>query len=780
MEVKERPFRSGKIHSSRITEISAWLSQLDVSTFLQRLRQACLSEATELLGDLILKEQFLTEMNSLKAYAEKLPLVLEKLEAPLLSEILNELETPLIRKALFGNFRVVQHARLVKILENIRPTKAAEVFLDMAVGIDLPKKAAKVLGDMAVAEASLVVGLMDNTAILRLFRELKRTAQVRIMEEVDTQKAFELCRLILGDGNEVRVSRLVNILNAMEKERRFALLSRFSPQVQQTLFRTERVPGSWDYINLKKAIARLSNMSSIEAAETLQMINPERQLEILKRLDSGVAAEILTILAWQQPPTVAALLEEMAERILIPNGESPAEIMYSDRAICIRERMGVSAPVSVKDTGPIFSRYPCRSGWGVRRSKNLGHGIKTVHIEETLKGKSGTKHILIDLLELDPTRCRLKCCRSIDEKDLVPVEQIEERFRDTGRDDPVGTKAVFRKLGLVRLSEVVKNTGAVAGINGGFYFDYGHYRDSQMIGLDLPGIPGLCYGDLVGWFVSDGIEYSPPVVNRTSLVVTRAGTIYIMKAFMTEIVLPNGNTLEWDEINTRKEENQTVLFNPGYGLIIDANTHCINIAISRNRVHRIVSGGETMIPITGFVLSLPVAQRGLLEGVKIGDRVEIKNDFPGELGEVEQAISCGPQLVRDGQMEVDFDFEDFGEKDSLRVPFSLTRSVDIFDAARSFVMLKEGKLHLGAVSGALFGSGPPTVSAGMTFGELAQLAMDLGAEQALALDGGGSSSIVARTPEGVKVLNVPTGGSDVPQGIERLINTYCLFFPETG
>jgi hypothetical protein len=92
-------------------------------------------------------------------------------------------------------------------------------------------------------------------------------------------------------------------------------------------------------------------------------------------------------------------------------------------------------------------------------------------------------------------------------------------------------------------------------------------------------------------------------------------------------------------------------------------------------------------------------------------------------------------------------------------------------------MLKGGKLSLGAVSGTALGDGPPRASAGMTFGELTQLAIDLGADQAYALDGGGSSSIVVWRGGKVDVLNTPTGGSDVPRGKERFINTYWLFFP---
>jgi len=208
----------------------------------------------------------------------------------------------------------------------------------------------------------------------------------------------------------------------------------------------------------------------------------------------------------------------------------------------------------------------------------------------------------------------------------------------------------------------VKKSGAIAGINGGFYFDYGHYRDSQKIGLNLSQIPGLCYGDLIGWFVSDGTESSPPIVNRASLVVTKEGAIHIVKVFMTEVVLPNGNSLEWDEMNTKREGEKTILFNSEYGLTTKANDHYTDVAISRNIIFDIVRGGGTTIPISGFILSLPREKWKLLEGLAIGDKVEIRNNFPKGLGEVEQAMSCGPQLVRDSQPEIDFEFEDFGKR----------------------------------------------------------------------------------------------------------------------
>jgi hypothetical protein len=204
------------------------------------------------------------------------------------------------------------------------------------------------------------------------------------------------------------------------------------------------------------------------------------------------------------------------------------------------------------------------------------------------------------------------------------------------------------------------------------------------------------------------------------------------------------------------------------------------VAVAGGRVEAIVPGGGAAIPLTGYVVSLPLGAAGdALAGVRPGDVVTTLDDLPEELGAPLHAMGCGPLLVRDGQVDLDFVAEEFGEKDTATLPFSLTRSVDRFRAARSFVGLSAGRLVLGVVSGTRLGAGAPSVSAGATFGELAQLCADLGLEDAMALDGGGSSSLVARMDEGrrASVLTVPTGGSDVPEGHERFINTHLLVFP---
>ena len=345
------------------------------------------------------------------------------------------------------------------------------------------------------------------------------------------------------------------------------------------------------------------------------------------------------------------------------------------------------------------------------------------------------------------------------------------------RDDGVSRVQFFEMLGGVQLRRAVGESGAIAGINGNFYFDYGNYLDANDLGLGIAEVPGLLFGDLVGWLVCDGVELSPPIFNRAALVATADGRMHIRKVFIQEVVLGHRWKLRWDRLNAVRGDGRVVLYNSLSGLQTGPDPSYTDLVIVGGRILQIVPGGNALIPLTGFILSVPNGQGGeILESLAVGDPVEVHNDFPRHLGTVRQAMACGPQLVRDGQPDLHFAFEDFGDKDSTMLPLSLTRAAETFEAARSFVMLQGEQVFLGAVSGVSLGSGDGSQSRGMTFGELAQFAVDWGADQALAFDGGGSSSIVVRWENDVRTLNVPTGGSDVPQGAERFINTYWLFF----
>jgi hypothetical protein len=68
-------------------------------------------------------------------------------------------------------------------------------------------------------------------------------------------------------------------------------------------------------------------------------------------------------------------------------------------------------------------------------------------------------------------------------------------------------------------------------------------------------------------------------------------------------------------------------------------------------------------------------------------------------------------------------------------------------------------------------------SMGMTLDELAKLFQDLGADRALNLDGGGSSTIAIQTPEGIEVLNAPIH-THLPMTERPVANHLGFYFPK--
>ncbi len=785
---------------------------MEPKAFACRLAEVDLGEAADLLKTLIETERDLVRNNKLKAYDDKLPLVLERLDVSLMAAIFNHLDTVLPRQALFGNFRVVEYQVKVELLKKLATDKAAGLLEQLSLGLDLPKVAGRLLSDVSPARGAALATRMGRLSLLRIFENMQVRDKARLLERLERDKAAQIVRWMLDRGGHVRVAAVANVLREVSQEGRDGILGHLDAADRDKLqIEIERrFVEPWKLLSAREIVVALLNMSPSAAASVLLKMDAEKAAQVLNCLETSFVAQVVTVLAQDDPQIAADLLAAMHEQVLVASPAGIEAQTYSLRAASVLEKLDLSQASNVEvvqgiesalleealrwldesrrrtiasiaglELGPRFAclRHPPRRGQGHRRSQLLGPGLKWIRIKETLQTPVGDKPMLVDLLEIDPRQVRLKVCRAITEDNLVPVDRLQELFGGITTRDVRPPRQALRGLGVVRLQKAVERTGAVAAINGNFYFDYGHYLDCHNMGIELDQIPGLFFGDLIGWFVIDGLETDPPIFNRACLIVTEDGAIHIRKVFMTDVTLSNGQRITWQGINSYREKDRIILFNSLYGFKTEKEPTYTDVVIARYRIYMIEQGRGSPIPLLGFVLSIPNDQaEELLAGVRVGDKVAIGNDFPPHLGRVEQAMACGPQLVRDGQPDLDFDFEDFGEKDTSVLPLSLTRAVDIFEAARSFVMLKDGRLILGAVSGTALGDGPPRASAGMTFGELTQLAMDLRAEQAIALDGGGSSSLVVRARDGGKVLNIPTGGADVPYGEERFINTYWLVF----
>ena len=119
--------------------------------------------------------------------------------------------------------------------------------------------------------------------------------------------------------------------------------------------------------------------------------------------------------------------------------------------------------------------------------------------------------------------------------------------------------------------------------------------------------------------------------------------------------------------------------------------------------------------------------------------------------DVEDALAAGPLLIRDGRVMITADEEVFFGSS---IPDVHPRTAAGLTAA--------GDLLLLVVDGRQPGS------RGVDLDQLASILLELGAVQALNLDGGGSSTLVA----GGEVLNRPAGGRDLRQ-VMSAITVHC-------
>ncbi len=147
--------------------------------------------------------------------------------------------------------------------------------------------------------------------------------------------------------------------------------------------------------------------------------------------------------------------------------------------------------------------------------------------------------------------------------------------------------------------------------------------------------------------------------------------------------------------------------------------------------------GNAPIPSDGYVLSFQ-GTTGNLANLEIGDEVSVVTYYPPGYENVRAMLGCGPLLVRNGRVQ----------KPDLT---HLQPGLGSPQPRSAIGVTSDNKLLLVAVDGRNAGG-----SAGMSFEELAALMKELGARDAMALDGGGSTTLYA----GGKVVNNPSGGSE--------------------
>ena len=780
-------------------------SCLPTAELVARLKTGAAAEAGAVLARLVAEEERLVLDNRMKPYVDQVPGVVTALPANRVAAILDTLPTATVKRALFGNFTRIPDPTLRAVVSAMQPRGAAALMEAMAVGIDAPREMARVLagdgfgrseGEIA-ADLRRAVQLAHPVALVRLFEELEEGGQARLADLAGAAHMGAVVAVLEAMRNRVHAAWAAELLAAAENAGSGDC---------------EGEVGAPPRTSARRLRADLGGASPREAAAVLAGVSPRQTALVLRMLTARRAADVLMQVAGSDPGLAADLLDAVNVEILVrpPQGETAAWWLQDCPAAGIVEaldlgidasrrllasvrperlslildrvpgsvREGVEAAIQATSAGHLsFSFEVLGVARGERRTKRLEGGLRWVHIEEMLDTGIVRKPVVIDLLEMPAARVQVSARMAVDDARALPAGRAAEVFEGYRRAGERPSSAAFASAGLTQLSRAVASAGALAAINGNFYFDYGHYLNGVTLGIDVANVPGLFFGDPIGWFIAGGTQVIPPAFNRAAGLVTEDGAFHIERVFMTDVRLADGRRARWETVNVPKSLGRTGVYTSLFGYRTEPATSHVDVAIARERVWSVSPEGSQVIPLTGLVLSVPAADPDhLLPSLQVGASVFVSHDFPARHGRVMEAMACGPSLVRSGSATVDFGAEDFGQQDSTVMSFFLPRTVETYEAARSFLARRDDTLIFGTVSGTAYGFGRTAASGGMTFGELAQLCVDLRVDSAYALDGGGSSSLVARDDGTVRVLNSPTGGADVGQGEERFINTYWLVF----
>lgn len=295
--------------------------------------------------------------------------------------------------------------------------------------------------------------------------------------------------------------------------------------------------------------------------------------------------------------------------------------------------------------------------------------------------------------------------------------------------------------GREELSAMISRTGAVGGINGDFF---------------------PFTGDPLGAMVRDGELVSKPDERRAVFGWGPKHAAIGKLKWTAAIRFESGETMPIQGINEECGENALTL-NTRAAALAKAKSPCIYLPLiltdPRFGPNATVAGSagtfavdmeEVPVAANGAVLAAKGTRAEALGKIKPGTRFTIEVRTTGfDWTKITNVMSGGPMLVRTGSKFIDWESSGFG------AAFANNRH------PRTAVgRTKDGDLWLVTVDGR------QTMSSGATLAEMADLMLSLGCDEAVNLDGGGSTTIAMLG----SVLNRPS------DGVERKISNAVLLF----
>lgn len=293
-----------------------------------------------------------------------------------------------------------------------------------------------------------------------------------------------------------------------------------------------------------------------------------------------------------------------------------------------------------------------------------------------------------------------------DQGQPLRVHLVEVNMRDPRVS--VGLAVAQGKASTVEsVSSMARRNQAVAAINGSFF--HGHTMDSS-----------------VGLLIKKGEIIADSGHRRTSFGIRKDGRLLMgVPKVETGLYYPEARRFQRvSGINQPRQYRQTIVYTPRFGLYTHTNEWGREVVVRNNRVER-YSYGNTLIPRDGFVISAHGKGSEITQLYPLGTYVDLKSRAQAPWTELETLITGAPHLVHQGRIHNTY----FQEKLHHSLMRPNTRSAVGFTHNGKLLMLN------------VF---PEGRSKGVTFTRLAQIMRRLGAVEAMALDGGGSSSLFVK------------------------------------
>lgn len=353
--------------------------------------------------------------------------------------------------------------------------------------------------------------------------------------------------------------------------------------------------------------------------------------------------------------------------------------------------------------------------------QTVSAGVEHLRITRGYKSETeATGPWVINLLRIDLSRVDLRIVRALDEG-----------------------------VGLETTSSMAARYSAIAAVNGGYFRTTGTYR-----------------GESTGAFLIDSKLISESLDGRAAVGVIqrreRTEIIFGHLNFSGFVKTSKGDELAINGINRARSANELIVFTPEFHRTTLTTPDGVEMIVRRGRIVRIEDGkGSAMIPPDGCVISASgTAREWTTRNLRMGSRLRLSTKLtPAESDSANMWMAAsaivggGPQLIKNGRVEITAQAEKIGEK------FVTDRH-----PRTAIAKLKSGKIMFVTVDGR-----QPDKSVGMSLAELAELLLEFGAAEAINLDGGGSTTMVI----GSKLVNSPSD-----QTGERPVSDSFLIVPK--